>query len=249
MILSLDKNFQKLNFRIIGIILNPIFYLFISFINKKIEKSNILLLVIIKITNHTTMNSLPADILTSIFEFFNQKDQLKLRQVSSEWKNLIEKKVFGKTDMPSIDECILKPDYYHFQDYYSTNKGFSKHHIALMILTQDPMFLKYCKNYHLGNSDRRNLLEKYASENDIFVMNYLVNKYHCSDSDGTVLKHAIKINSLHMIKLLLDSNATNIHIDDDLPLRWAIENNLIDMVKQLLLMELMSIVIKIDLLD
>jgi len=63
------------------------------------------------------MDSQPIEILEYILRYLPNLDLTISRQVSKKWRHLIETKILFKQIHPTIEECIIELDYYHFKNF------------------------------------------------------------------------------------------------------------------------------------
>jgi ankyrin repeat protein len=190
------------------------------------------------------MDSLPNEILCTILRYLDNLDLNIYRRINHTWKTLIETKILYKPICPSIEECIIDSDYYHFQKYLKIE--LDDYQQKLITLSYDKILTKYYQKYPINRSKKYDnlnidtLLLHYAEIGKIKVVNYLLNKGanigHISESYGfndTALSLSAEKGHFDVVKLLLERGA-NFHYDKDYPFRIAAAFGHLNIVKLLL---------------
>jgi hypothetical protein len=207
------------------------------------------------------MNYQPQEILCLILGFVDGLTLMKARRVNTEWKTLIETKVLFKEIRPTIEECIIEPNYYYFRTYFGS--GFNIEHKKLMKLTENKIFQKFCCIDVRKNSTDR-LLHKYSELGKLNVVKFLVekganihyNNEHCTGTaahygyfdlvkyfyekgaditaeNGYIFYWAASQGHLEIVKFLLEKGI-DIHINNDSALCLSAERGKLEVMKYLL---------------
>src|SRR5580704_2903631 len=87
-----------------------------------------------------TISTQPNEILIHILKYVPNLDLTISRRVCKKWRYLIETKVLFKQITPSIEECFILPDYFHFRKYL--NMSLQHHQKSLLWFTQNKIFMK-----------------------------------------------------------------------------------------------------------
>jgi ankyrin repeat protein len=136
------------------------------------------------------MDSQPKEILSHILSYLTNFELLFAQLVSKEWQIIIESKFFFKEEIPTVANCIITEDYYHFGKIYVHNIGKSVrepyvskgNHIQQIIrLTNNKIFMKYfnVQNKTIDSKEEYptlNELLRNCLYEDITVIKFLVDK-------------------------------------------------------------------------
>lgn len=136
------------------------------------------------------MDNFPNDILYIILYSVDNLTLLRARKVCTKWKKIIEDKIFYKDHGPTIEQCIINADYYHFRKYYHNKvKSFfnkflkikikNKYLSQLSVIVNDKVFIKYYDGPIAFSNNIIHVFDKYLEKGD---------KYHTND----VLKFFIR---------------------------------------------------------
>jgi ankyrin repeat protein len=178
------------------------------------------------------MNSQPNEIICLILGHFNNLNLTIYRRVNKTWKNLIENKILYKEIHPTIEQCIINLDFYHFIKYIACK--INSEQKQLIKLMGDPILIEYFEVDYKMIVDKNKLLIKYASDGKIDIVSFLLwcgADIHAKNDDA--LQWAANNGHTEIVQLLIDNDA-DIHADEDASLRYSAGNGHIEVVKILL---------------
>jgi hypothetical protein len=97
------------------------------------------------------MDTIPNEILCTIFEFIDKIELMRLFRISKSWKNLIEEEFFIKKEIPTIEECMITSDFYYLSKIYKSTleKDFEKAPDRKTQIFHYRKLLKTNENYNL----------------------------------------------------------------------------------------------------
>jgi hypothetical protein len=176
------------------------------------------------------MDKQSDDTLFSILEFVPNLQLMKLCMVNKKWHHVITTRVFKKEEIPTMEECIITSDYYHFARYMGIK--FDQLTQELMLFTKDKVFKQFCDNETKYNSIE--LLQKYSGKGHIKVVKYLLDKGVPikNDYDSPLISCSLN-GQLNIMKFLIKQGAKVERIGGCL-LRYSSEKGFLDMAEYIL---------------
>lgn len=80
------------------------------------------------------LNNIPKNVLKIIFSYLNYLEKIKLRLTCQKFKKIID-------TIPTIEQCIVKADYYNYTIFYKSTKKIY-YHKQLALIVNDLFFIK-----------------------------------------------------------------------------------------------------------